>query len=238
MKFRTVRPHAIDYYVLPDSRALIASRECGHRVYFPTGRCRCLPWHFHRSTCSLRPSLNTAGPVGGCLRCDPMRCIRAEKSLAAGVIRSAERITLYGVSQFTRRDARVAREVCVPRGALRANAALALILIRASRRGSIGFDYQIRCLIINSERWLGDAGSRNVAHMLTKNLYGWRASEASPSYWKPRAIPMIFRILIGGSKTRHGFFLKRSRRLWIFAWRGSGARKEFATLPSSPWQRH
>jgi ribonuclease R len=184
----------VAYYVPPNSALDREARLRGTSVYFPDRAVPMLPEELSNGICSLKPQedrlvmsvlleLSHEGEI-------------TDAEFAAGVIRSAERMTYTSVNAVIEGDPVATSRYAALAGRFREMRDLALLLnARRTRRGSMDFDLPERVLTFDAEGQMTGIirSERNIAHRLIEEFM-LAANQAVARYLEQRGLASLHRV--------------------------------------------
>jgi len=184
----------VAHYVARNSALDREARLRGTSVYFPNRAVPMLPEELSNGICSLNPRVDRL-VMSAIMEIDAKgKTTRSE--FAAGVIRSAERMTYTKVNKILEGDAETSGqyESLVPE--FQRMKELALILNRRRmERGSIDFDLPEPVIEFDADGRMVNIGrsERNIAHRIIEEFM-LAANEAVAEYLESRAIASLHRV--------------------------------------------
>jgi len=184
----------VAHYVPPNSALDREARLRGTSVYFPDRAVPMLPEELSNGICSLKPQedrlvmsvlleLSHEGEI-------------TDAEFAAGVIRSAERMTYTSVNAVIEGDPVATSRYAALAGRFREMRDLALLLnARRTRRGSMDFDLPERVLTFDAEGQMTGIirSERNIAHRLIEEFM-LAANQAVARYLEQRGLASLHRV--------------------------------------------
>ena len=184
----------VSHYVRPGSPLDREARVRATSVYFPSRAVPMLPEALSNGICSLNPQVDRL-VMSAVMEID-RRGAMLRSRFAAGVIRSAERMTYTNVNKALEGDPEMSARYAAQAEHFRLMRELALILnARRNGRGSIDFDLPERLIEFDElGRMVTIARSeRNIAHRLIEEFM-LAANEAVARHLEDRALASLHRV--------------------------------------------
>ena len=184
----------VAHYVLTGSALDREARVRGTSVYFPDRAVPMLPEALSNGICSLKPGEDRL-VMSALMELDAAGNITGSR-FAAGVIRSAERMTYTNVNKVIEGDAEAVARYAALADRFREMKELALLLNkRRNEHGSIDFDLPQPVIEFDEQQRMTNItrSERNIAHRLIEEFM-LAANRAVDGYLLGRAIPSLHRV--------------------------------------------
>ena len=184
----------VAHYVRRGSPLDQEARLRGTSVYFPNRAVPMLPEELSNGICSLNPQLDRL-VMSAVMQFDATGR-RSGAEFAAGVIRSAERMTYRNVNKVLEGDAEASQRYAALASEFRRMKDLALLLNRRRvERGSIDFDLPEPVIEFDAQGQMQSIlrSERNIAHRLIEEFM-LAANEAVADYLERRGVASLHRV--------------------------------------------